>query len=182
MPKWRPEREREDKASRNPEKGPNGETYSSERRRDADLSDGIPMWATTQPEGMPPPIDDDESRDVNEADCASLDGLNPDLASAMRSAYLDAFFDESKLSPLRRHQAWQMLTIDRGVFPDGSLNLRVTFPFMGPTSWWGWEGDDEEALEIASELGGSAGHDVGWDQAHGPTGWEPQFDDQIPPT
>jgi hypothetical protein len=86
------------------------------------------------------------------------------------------FLSESELSERRYGQAYETLSISRRTLPDGRFFLRVDFPFMGSTSRWEWDGSEEERASILDEARTRA-YDVGFDQAHGPTGWEAEFDE-----
>ena len=69
-----------------------------------------------------------------------------------------------------------MLELHRGVLPSGDLLLRVHFPFMGSTSWRGWDGTEEGAVGAIDEEAYLKAQDLAHDQTHGPTGWETEFD------
>ena len=118
------------------------------------------------------PEDDDNFLDVDAADYTSLASVDLELATVWRERFLDSFFSASRLSPKRRDQANELLTVKRGIAPDGSLLLRIDFDFMGSTEWHTWDGSGAGALLIAGEVGERLGHDVEYDQRHGPTGWE----------
>lgn len=75
-------------------------------------------------------------------------------------------------------KANELLTVHRGEGPDGTVILRIEFEFMGSTEWYMWDGTPSIALAIADEVGTRHGRDVEREQAEGPTGWEPEFDDE----
>jgi hypothetical protein len=116
--------------------------------------------------------------DFEAAEYQPLVAVHPALDNRWRDRFLDRFFAVSELSEKRRSVAKAMLSIDRGVMPDGGLVLRYKSPFMGSTTWYEWDGSEDEALRMADEEGDLKGYDVGCDQTHGPTGWEPEFDDR----
>lgn len=113
--------------------------------------------------------------DVDSADYRSLDEVDERLANLIREHFLDRFFEESALSARRRPQARAMLELHDGHGHDTRI-LRLTFPFMGSTTWYEWDASEGDAVRIADEAGRARGYEVGYDQAHGPTGWEPEFD------
>jgi hypothetical protein len=122
--------------------------------------------------------DEDGFLDVDAAVYTSLDRHDAALAQTWRQRFLESFFEASALSRERQGQANELLTVDRGVAPDGTVILRIEFDFMGSTEWHTWGGTPSGALAIADEVGNRQGRDVKRDQTEGPTGWEPEFDDQ----
>ncbi|MDQ4068660.1 MAG: hypothetical protein M3203_04165, partial [Actinomycetota bacterium] len=122
--------------------------------------------------------DDDEFLDVEAASYQPLTAVDPELDRRLRHTYVSLFLSESELSERRYGQAYEMLSISRGILPDGRRLLRVDFPFMGSTSWREWDGTEEEALASIHEEARARAYDVGFDQAHGPTGWETEFDEE----
>ncbi len=124
-----------------------------------------------------PREDSDDLRHFDAAVYSRVDDIDPTLAISWRGRFLDHFFATSGLSEHRRQEATEMLKLDRGLAADVTLLLRVEFPFMGSTEWSEWDGSAEEALQIAEDMGSRQGAVVGYDQAHGPTGWEVEFDD-----
>ena len=121
---------------------------------------------------------EDEYLDVEAASYEPLALVDPELDRRLRDKYASLFLAESELSEKRHDEAFEMLSISRGVLPDGELVLRVEFPFMGSTSWREWDGSDEGAIASIEEEARTKAYDVGFDQAHGPTGWEPEFDEE----
>jgi hypothetical protein len=108
-----------------------------------------------------------------------------DVRRAVCVAVLDRFFAESGLSPKRRDQADQILTVAVDTYEDGDRSLSVTFDFAGATSEWSWDGSLADAERIGDELGHCWAFDAVADQRHGPTGWEPEFEDvpmTLPPS
>ena len=120
---------------------------------------------------------EDEYLDIEAASYEPLALVDPKLDRRLRDKYVSLFLAESELSEKRYDEAFEMLAISRGVLPDGELVLRVEFPFMGSTSWREWDGSDEEAIASIEEEARTKAYDVGFDQARGPTGWEPEFDE-----
>jgi hypothetical protein len=116
--------------------------------------------------------------DVDAAVYTSLDRHDATLAHTWRQRFLESFFEASALSTERQGKANELLTVQRGVAPDGTVILRIEFGFMGSTEWHTWNGTPSSALAIADEVGNRQGCDVERDQAEGPTGWEPEFDDE----
>ena len=122
--------------------------------------------------------DEEGFLDVDGAVYTSLDRHDAALAHAWRQRFLENFFEESALSRKRQGQANDLLTVRRGVAADGTVILRIEFDFIGSTEWHTWDGAPSGALAIAGEVGNRQGRDVERDQAEGPTGWEPEFDNE----
>lgn len=93
------------------------------------LADDVLEW----PSDWHPTLESDQS----------MGALRPDLAIAMRDAFLDAFFAESGLSRRRRTEAADMLRIHQESFANGTKALRFMFEFTGEAQWWEWDGSDE---------------------------------------
>jgi len=91
--------------------------------------------------------------DVDSAVYVSLDDIDANLSDLWREHFLDQFFLVSELSRERRGQAKGMLGLHRGVAPDGTLFLRVEFPFMGITEWHEWDGTEQHAMTTAEDMG-----------------------------
>lgn len=125
-------------------------------------------------------VDADEKGflDVDAAVYTSLDRHDAALAHTWRKRFLESFFEASTLSRRRQGEANELLTVQRGVALDGTVILRIEFDFMGSTEWHTWDGTPSTALAIADEVGNRQGRVVERDQAEGPTGWEPEFDDE----
>ena len=120
--------------------------------------------------------DEEGFLDVDAAVYTSLDRHDAALAHTWRQRFLESFFEASALSRKRQGQANELLTVQRGVAPDGTVILRIEFDFMGSTEWHTWDGAPSSALAIADEVGNRQGRDVERDQAETPTGWEREFD------
>ncbi len=85
--------------------------------------------------------DDDEFLDVEAASYQPLTAVDPELDRRLRHTYVSLFLSESELSERRYGQAYEMLSISRGILPDGRRLLRVDFPFMGSIlPGMGWNG------------------------------------------
>ena len=126
-----------------------------------------------------PPVADeeDDALDVEAAVYEPLDASRPGLAASLRNRFVRRFLHLAELSEGRHDEAAAAFRIDRGVAPQGELVLRLAFPFCGWTGWYEWDGTAEEATAYVDETAELRAHEVGHDQAHGPTGWETEFDD-----
>src|SRR3954451_23438297 len=111
--------------------------------------------------------------DADDANYQALSTVDADLDERLRDRYVKLFLAQSGLSWQRYDQAFEMLSLARGVLPNGELLLRIEFPFMGSTTWRGWDGSEPGALQSVEEEAHLKAREVGLDQAEGPTGWEP---------
>ncbi len=66
--------------------------------------------------------DDDEYLDVEAASYQPLTAVHPELDRRLRHTYVSLFLSESELSERRYGQAYDMLSISRGILPDRWLH------------------------------------------------------------
>lgn len=108
-----------------------------------------------------------------------LASTEPALADRLVTRYVDRFLRMARLSSRRVEEAKRQLVIEVDVGSEGTRALRFDFPFGGGDPvvipWDGTEAAAEAIVDFQAE---HKAEDVRWDQDNaGPTGWEPEFDD-----
>jgi hypothetical protein len=152
-----------------------------EVRRDVDLPGGQAMWAVTRVGA--PPSEEEKARwaDWSAAAFTPLEEVDAQLADELAGVLIDEFLRHGGLSAHRKDEAGAALRLRRGVTPRGTLILGADLPLGAGHSEYEWDGSRAEALQIARDIGQTAGINISHERdIFGPTGWEPEDDGGSP--
>jgi hypothetical protein len=118
-----------------------------------------------------------EWADWNAAAFTPLEQVDGRLADELAGVLIDEFLRHGGLSARRKDEAKAALRLRRGLTPRGTQILGADLPLGAGHPEVEWDGSHAGALQIAREIGETAGRNISDDRDFaGPTGWEPEYD------
>jgi hypothetical protein len=157
------------------------EQAGHEVRRDLDVPGRPAVWAVTRM--GEPPSEEDKARwaDWSAAAFSPLEQVDAQLAEDLAGVLIDEFLRYGGLAAQWKDQALASLQLRRGVTPRGTLILGADLPLGVGQTEHEWDGSYAQALQIAVDIGQTAGIHVSHERnLFGPTGWEPEDDGGSP--
>jgi hypothetical protein len=155
--------------------------HGYEVRRDVDLPGGQAVWAVTR---VGEPLSEEEKArwaDWSTAVFTPLEEVDAQLAEELAGVLIDELLRHGGLSAHRKDEASASLRLHRGVTQRGSLIIGADLPLGVGHSEYEWDGSRAEALQVASDIGKTAGINIRHERdLFGPTGWEPEYDGGSP--
>jgi len=155
--------------------------HGYEVRRDVDLPGGQAVWAVTR---VGEPLSEEEKArwaDWSTAAFTPLEEVDAQLAEELAGVLIDELLRHGGLSAHRKDEASASLRLHRGVTQRGSLIIGADLPLGVGHSEYEWDGSRAEALQVASDIGKTAGINIRHERdLFGPTGWEPEYDGGSP--
>src|SRR5581483_3848614 len=97
----------------------------------------------------------------------------PALAAELGGFLVDAFLAEGGLDPVHRDEALAQVRLEVGMTPRGVRILRTVCPLATSNMETEWDGTADDARDIASAAGATAGATLVFERTDGIlTGWE----------
>jgi hypothetical protein len=114
-----------------------------------------------------------ERVDWESASFYALTDDDPALAAELAGLLVDAFLVEGGLDPAYRDEALAQVRVEVGMTPKGVRILRAVCPLATSNMETEWDGTADDAREIASTAGATAGSTLVFERTDGVlTGWE----------
>jgi hypothetical protein len=114
-----------------------------------------------------------EQVDWESASFYPLTDDDPALAAELAGLLVDAFLAEGGLDPVHREEALAQVMLEVGLSPRGVRILRAVCPLATSNMETEWDGTADDAREIASTAGTTAGSTLVFERTDGVlTGWE----------
>lgn len=114
-----------------------------------------------------------EQVDWESASFSPLAEEGPALAAELGGFLVDAFLAEGGLDPVHRDEALAQVRLEVGMTPRGVRILRTVCPLATSNMETEWDGTADDARDIASAAGATAGATLVFERTDGIlTGWE----------
>ena len=135
------------------------------------LADALRELRPRRPDEMSE--DELEQVDWESANFHPLADDDPALAVELTGLLVDGFLAEGGLDPVHRDEALAQVRLGVGMTPRGVQILRTVCPLATSNSETEWDGTADDAREIASTAGATAGSTLVSERTDGVlTGWE----------